>query len=662
MNKFKKIILFVYSLVFINLLICKNLFSSVIIFLLPNLYFSVFSKISPKNIYKLFSIEFIFWIANSYFILLSDINSWFLALNNLLWLLTSIKMIEVKNDINNKNIVLLLILCIGTSSLFNIGLVSNLINLISLILLIYSLLVFNRYKSGNIIKQFIVLFSFLPFTFLSFLNIPSPKPWLNQNLKTVTKTGISNKLSPGDISSLVKNKDLAARVFFSDNLPKPENRYWRVFVLDRFKNNAWYSNTNFDERIFSDRNFLNNDLNSYSKKVSSERWIIEPNNFKQRPWSGRGNSINNLHITDNGVLLSSKESRTREEYFINHSKNTWRGVAPKEINFKFNEVNNKLILKLAKKWLKESSSTEEILEKSKEWFSKGDYSYSINPGVMNKESPYDDFLFIKKKGFCEHFAGTFALLMRYANIPARVVVGFQGGELFSDSKNKNYILIDNSYAHAWNEVWIKNKGWVRIDPTSWVFPDRIQESSLITQKNNSIFTKFQRNISLKYISYLTELNNRFSFLSEEVRLRLILPKFSENIIFNRIYYLLFFFSTLSINISIILLLDLKNKNNFLRKNLNIYFYLLRPFKIKRKKGETLKSFSLRFINYYPRMKNDIKKIYQLYYSYKFGNKSFSKYNLLVIYINLTYSQIRVLSYILVRNFISYFLNLIRFKQ
>ena len=147
MKKFKITILCIYIFLFANLFINKNFLISVIIFLGPNLYFSIFSKLSQKAINKIFIVEFIIWIFNCYFIVFSNSEDWFLALNNLLWLLTSIKMIEVRNNLNNKNIILLLFLCIGTSSIFNIGFISNLIHIFSLILLINSLLVLDKYKS-----------------------------------------------------------------------------------------------------------------------------------------------------------------------------------------------------------------------------------------------------------------------------------------------------------------------------------------------------------------------------------------------------------------------------------------------------------------------------------------------------------------------------------
>ena len=174
-----------------------------------------------------------------------------------------------------------------------------------------------------------------------------------------------------------------------------------------------------------------------------------------------------------------------------HTKNSWREVSPKNFNFNIDEIENKSLFKLSRKWLNETSDPEEIIEKSKEWFSKGGFTYSINPGVMSNKSPYDDFSLKRRKVFVEHFAGSFALLMRYANIPESGS-WLQGGEIYIDAKDKKYILIDNSYAHAWNEIWIESKGWIRVDPTSWVYPERIQESSLLFKKDRLKICNFYK--------------------------------------------------------------------------------------------------------------------------------------------------------------------------
>ena len=663
MKKFKKIILFVYILLFSNLLIKQKLLSSVIIFLLPNLYFSLTSKLSQKIINKLSFIEILFWLANIYFILINNFDAWFLALNNLLWLITSIKMIEVKNNFNNKNIVIFLLLSVATSSLFNINITSNLIHILSSFLLIYSLLVLNEYKSSNIIKQLIILISFLPFTLISLIIIPSPKPWLRLNSKNFATTGISSELRPGDISTLAKSEDLVARIFFSNDLPKPEDRYWRVFVLDSFENNTWKSSTKFDKKKF---NFIKSSRNNKDQNFvnsNNERWILEPNFIRNRPWSGKGNSYNDeLQITDKGILLGSKELRKRAQYQIAHTKNSWRQVVPVKVNFDKNKIKNKLLFKLARKWLKESSNPQEILEKSREWFTKEGFTYSINPGIMSKNSPYDDFLFQKKRGFCEHFAGSFALLMRYANIPARVIVGYQGGEIYNAFQGNKYVLVDNSYAHAWNEIWIKEKGWTRIDPTSWISPDRISESFLLTNKEKSRFINFTRTFNRRFISNLTKLDLSFNELAEGIRSRLNIYSFSENIIINRIYTILLLFTTLLFSIIILFLLEFQINNNVLRTTLNLYFYLLKAFRIKKRKGETLKSFSLRVIECYPEIKKEIKEIYNSYNSYKFRNNNLSIQKLLLINFKLMYYQMKVLIHISIKNLTSNYFKYIKAKK
>jgi len=104
-------------------------------------------------------------------------------------------------------------------------------------------------------------------------------------------------------------------------------------------------------------------------------------------------------------------------------------------------------------------------------FSKEGYVYTLRPPVLN-DNEVDRFLFDSKRGFCENYAGSFALLMRAAGIPARIVAGYQGGEY---NEVGNYLIVRQSDAHAWTEVWLENRGWVRVDPTAAVSPSRIEQ-------------------------------------------------------------------------------------------------------------------------------------------------------------------------------------------
>jgi hypothetical protein len=98
------------------------------------------------------------------------------------------------------------------------------------------------------------------------------------------------------------------------------------------------------------------------------------------------------------------------------------------------------------------------------------FFYSLTPPLLGANS-VDEFLFDTRRGFCEHYAGSFVFLMRAAGVPARVVTGYQGGE---SNPFGNYLIVRQSDAHAWAEVWLKNRGWVRVDPTAAVAPRRIE--------------------------------------------------------------------------------------------------------------------------------------------------------------------------------------------
>jgi transglutaminase-like putative cysteine protease len=99
------------------------------------------------------------------------------------------------------------------------------------------------------------------------------------------------------------------------------------------------------------------------------------------------------------------------------------------------------------------------------------FTYTLEPPKLDVQDPYDDFLFNTKLGFCEHFSGAFTLLMRAGGLPARVVTGYQGGEV--NPLNKE-LIVRQADAHAWSEVWIPDEGWVRVDPTAAVSPARVE--------------------------------------------------------------------------------------------------------------------------------------------------------------------------------------------
>jgi len=125
---------------------------------------------------------------------------------------------------------------------------------------------------------------------------------------------------------------------------------------------------------------------------------------------------------------------------------------------------------LAERWRSESRDAAAIVDRGRALFRNEPFVYTLRPPPLG-EDPIDAFLFETRRGFCEHYAASFVLLMRLAGVPARIVTGYQGGELNTVG---DYLTVRQSDAHAWAEVWLADAGWTRVDPTAEVAPGRIE--------------------------------------------------------------------------------------------------------------------------------------------------------------------------------------------
>lgn len=115
------------------------------------------------------------------------------------------------------------------------------------------------------------------------------------------------------------------------------------------------------------------------------------------------------------------------------------------------------------------------MQAAQRWFKQRPFRYTLEPGPLPQLAPMDAFLFQTQKGFCEHYASSFTALMRAAGVPARVVVGYQGGDwVGAATGGDGYLDVRQSDAHSWSEVWLGASGWLRVDPTGWVDPARIE--------------------------------------------------------------------------------------------------------------------------------------------------------------------------------------------
>jgi transglutaminase-like putative cysteine protease len=272
-------------------------------------------------------------------------------------------------------------------------------------------------------------------------------------------------MRPGSISNLSLSDAVAFRVAFQGTAPEPSQLYWRGPVLWDYDGSIWRSN--HTEPAAS--NTLNADSTPLTYTVT-----LEPHN---KPW---------LLVLDMPVKTGSAgfltadyqywsrlpvRSRIRYEAssVLRYHENTTLDESSRTRALRLPEFGNQQARELARNWSAQTSNPDELVQKAMGLFANG-FSYTLTPPPLGA-SAIDGFLFNTRKGFCEHYASSFVFLMRAAGVPARVVTGYQGGEF---NPLGGYMIVRQSDAHAWAEVWIDGRGWVRVDPTSAVVPQRIQ--------------------------------------------------------------------------------------------------------------------------------------------------------------------------------------------
>lgn len=278
------------------------------------------------------------------------------------------------------------------------------------------------------------------------------------------QTGMSDRMEPGSVASLATNTEPAFRVEFPDgNMPPTSQLYWRGGVLWRGDGLTWVRGNLTRTEPFINRLEGPRIRQRVMLQPHGARWIFaldRPATFEP-----------NMSFEPGGYLQSNKPILFPMRYEVtSRPENHELALLPeqqREALARPSHVSPE-VEALVTSWRANARDEGDVLRAALDYFAKNNFVYSLDPGSYGANS-LDEFLFRRRSGFCEHYAGAFATLMRIAGIPARVVIGYHGGE-FAGS----YLIVRQSDAHAWCEVWIHNSGWTRIDPLDAIAPERIQ--------------------------------------------------------------------------------------------------------------------------------------------------------------------------------------------
>jgi transglutaminase-like putative cysteine protease len=303
--------------------------------------------------------------------------------------------------------------------------------------------------------------------FILFPRLEAPK-WMAVSSETQNRTGLSDAMEPGSITNLGLSDELVFRAQFDGPVPPPQARYWRGPVMSITNGKLWMQARNFDRYA--------NNAPETSGQPYRYTLLMEP---QEKNWVfGLDMPVGfsaPLTRNPNFQLITSGTPGQRAAYKLT-SYATYN-TGPLSVGEYRDAIQlpgrpSPRIQELVHRLHGYEATPAVFIQNLLNHFRNENFRYTLAPPKLD-DNPIESFLFETQAGFCSHYASAFVYLMRTAHIPARVVTGYQGGEL---NDLGHFIEVRQADAHAWAEVWIETQGWVRYDPTAAIAPERIEHS------------------------------------------------------------------------------------------------------------------------------------------------------------------------------------------
>ncbi|WP_299195452.1 DUF3488 and DUF4129 domain-containing transglutaminase family protein [uncultured Amphritea sp.] len=373
-------------------------------------------------------------------------------------------------------VALLLIVC---SFLFFQSIPMALYSLLSLIVVTACLNTVYRSQQNNDVwrplrRSALLYLQALPMMLVLFLIFPRIGPLWQVDMNTGQSfTGLSDSMSPGDVSRLTRSAEIAFRASFDEQLPPENQRYWRGLTYDRFDGRRWTRSQVGADRIedvgSAPVQLLNGPDYRYqvTMEATGQPWRYALDVPLSYPATMR--RISDMTLQGKNPLMQRMQYRLISRFAP--LQESLSAIRVRDY-LQLPEQGNEKARKLALQWLSESADVQDFSAKMLGYFAT-DFRYTLEPPLLTQGDPVDQFLFQTRQGFCGHFASAGVFLLRSAGIPARVVGGYLGGEL---NPLDGALTVRQYEAHAWLEYWDSDSlSWHRLDPTAVVAPLRLEQ-------------------------------------------------------------------------------------------------------------------------------------------------------------------------------------------
>jgi transglutaminase-like putative cysteine protease len=305
---------------------------------------------------------------------------------------------------------------------------------------------------------------FMLVLYLLFPRVAGPLWGLPQDANS-GRSGLSDQMTPGNIANLALSSEIAFRARFAEPPPQRDKLYWRGPVLENYDGLTWRPQGGRGRPP---------QIEALSPPIAYET-TLEP---QQQRWLlalDAPGALGPEFVLSGTLTATSREPLSQRQRFaltatLDFRFNPNEDADALRRNLTLPPERNPRARALAQSWKETTPDPADLVKKALSLFAEEKFFYTLQPPLLG-EQPVDDFLFDTRRGFCEHYASAFVFLMRAAGVPARIVTGYQGGEA---NPVDGYVVVRQSDAHAWAEVWLAGSGWTRVDPTAAVSPARVE--------------------------------------------------------------------------------------------------------------------------------------------------------------------------------------------
>lgn len=385
-----------------------------------------------------------------------------------------LKVLEMRRRRDALVVIFLGFFVVVTGYLFESGLLAALYSLLPIAALVAALIGLQQSRLAmqpgpTLCLAGTLMLQALPLLLVLFVLFPRLGPlWSLPQLKPQGVSGLSDRMAPADIVELSQSSALAFRASFDGAAPPRGEQYWRALTLERFDGREWSQAAEHASLAAPDWQARGEPLRySVVMEASGRSWLY-----------GLDVAQTDLPRVRQGADFRLERWRPVDQPLL-YQVTSWpaalREASPPPATLQRALQLPEVVNPQARLWAMQLRAQHEqpqaLVQAMLRYFREQPYVYSLRPPPVGVHI-IDDFLFASRKGFCLHFAGAMAFVLRAAGIPARLVVGYQGGEY---NPAGNYLTVRQFDAHAWVEYWLPELGWQRVDPTFAVAPERIEQ-------------------------------------------------------------------------------------------------------------------------------------------------------------------------------------------